>query len=265
MSRKPSRKRRRQRLERTVARIQQRWGESALQKGASRRAKFPHIPTGFPALDEALGVGGMPRGRITTLAGRPTSGKITLAARVLALAQQRLRRDVAYIDLARACDVDYLARCGVQLADMLVVRPWDARQALELTLSLADRGDLAVILFDHWAALAAEARVREYAAAALDHLAARLDRSQTALLVIEEQPGFWGRLASMWALDSADRALRHYATLRLSLSREQWFMQGPDVRGYRARVTIEKNKLGPAQRSVSIEIRFNGAVRGDGI
>lgn len=253
------RKSRRQRLERTVAHIQHKWGQDAIHKGRPRGA-IPHIPTGFPDLDAALGFGGIPRGRITTLSGTPTSGKVTLAALVLARAQVR-GRPAAYIDLTHTCDADYLERCGVRLPELLVMRPRDGRQALEMTLALIlDRSPLAAILFDHWGALAGEGGEQRYAAAVLDQLATRLARTSTALLVLDDPLPFWRRL---WP--GRKDGLGHYAALRLALSRERWLFSGPDVRGYRAYVTVQKNKFGPAGKTVPIEIHFNGTVRGDGI
>ena len=260
------RKNRQQRLERTVALIQHKWGQQAIRKGQPRARSMPSrqpIPTGFPELDLALEIGGIPRGTITTLYGQPTSGKVTLAARVLAQAQNRGRPvagPVAYIDLAHTCDADYLERCGVRLPDLLVARPEDSRQALDLLLSLAERSELAAILFDTWAGLDGDAGLQRYAAGVLDHLVGRLARSHVALLVLDEPPTLWQRLRG-----GGSSALDHTAALRLDLSRERWLLSGPDVRGYRAQVAIRKHKFGPTGRQVTIEIHFNGTVRGDGI
>lgn len=250
-------KERRQRLERTVAHIQQQWGQEALRQGASRR-RPSHIATGFAALDEALGIGGVPKGRITTLSGAPTSGKVTLAARVLAQAQKG-GRAVAYVDVEQTCDADYLERCGVRLRDMLVVRPQDAIQGLEMALTLAGKSEVAAILFDHWRRVTTNRAADNEAAALLGQMAGPLGRSRTSLLVLEDALPLWRH----WLGDNS--ALAHYASLHLAIRRERWLLQGPDVRGYSAAVSIEKNKLGPAGKTVPIEIHFNGTVRGDGI
>ncbi len=245
------RKETQQRLERTVALIQRKWGQEALRQGVTPARTIPHIPTGFAELDAATGIGGVPRGRITVLSGAATSGKVTLAALALARGQGKGRL-AAYVDLLHTCDADYLERCGVRLRDLLVVRPEHASQALEMTLTLAARSEVAAILFDHWGAVEADGRARSFIAGMLAH-------SQAALLIVDDPPS-WQRL-----LPVAGGPLAHYAALHLAMSREQWYLAGPDVRGYRARVTLVKNKLGPAGQTVPIEIHFNGTVRGRGI
>lgn len=254
------------RLERTVAMLQHKWGQDAIHQGAPRAGAPPRLATGFPELDAALGggergAGGLPQGRITLLSGAPTSGKVTLAALTLAGAQKKLRRPVAYIDLAHTCDADYLERCGVRLDSLLVVRPQDSRQALDLTLTLAGRGEVSVLLFDHWGALEETASGQRYAAAVLDSLASVLAKHQTTLLVLDEMAGWRQRLvqgASRAALDA-------YTAVHLRLAHEQWFYEGADVRGYQAQVTIQKNKLGASGQAIPIAIHFNGTVRGKGI
>ena len=131
---------------------------------------------------------------------------------------------------------------------------------MELTLTLAGRSELAVILFDHWRALDPGWETQRYASGVLDHLAGRLAKSKIAFLALDDPLPRWRRLFS-----DTKNALAHYATLSLALSREHWLLSGPDVRGYRAHVTIQKNKLGPAGKTIPIEIRFNGTVRGKGI
>ncbi|MFN8472117.1 MAG: hypothetical protein U0822_08010 [Anaerolineae bacterium] len=259
----PRRSSHRERLDHTISVVQQRHGPQALRRGAARAA-VPHISTGFAALDDALGIGGIPRGRVTVLAGAPTSGKRTLAALILAQAQERGRRPVALIDLEGACDADYLERCGVRLDGLLVGRPLDARQALDLAVSTAERAELAAVVFDHWSALPSDAALRRYAAAALDRLATLLARSNVAVVVLEDTRAGWLERLSAWA-DPAQSALAHHAALRLALRREEWLTLGPDVRGYRVGVAVEKNKLGAEGGSATVEIRFNGTVRGAGL
>ena len=250
-----SKKERQLRLERTIALLQHKWGQDAIRQGMATARPIPHLATGFPALDAALGIGGIPQGRLTVLEGAPTSGKVTLAALILATAQKKLRRPVAYVDLAHTCDADYLERCGLRLPDLLVVRPQDGRQALVLTQALLARAELGAILFDHWAALGDAAALPHQAAALL----AQSGHGPT-LLVLDEPVSRWRQRT-----EGERQILREHAFVRLSLRREQWFYYGPDIRGYRARVAIVKNKLGPTHSGVEIEVHFNGAVRGEGI
>ena len=252
-------KRRQKRLDRTVTLIQHKWGQDALRRGQPRTRRVPHIATGFPELDKALGIGGVPRRKITVLSGRATSGKSTLAARILARAQAR-GRTVAIIDVNHTCDADYLERCGVRLRDLLVVRPENGRQALELMLTLAGSSEMAAILFDHWGALGTERETQRYASTIMDRLTGVLAKSGIAFLALDDPPPLWRRLPGF-----SGSALAHYSTLHLTLSREKWFHQGPDVRGYTATITIKKNKLGPAGKTAPIEIHFNGTVRGKGV
>ncbi len=257
------RKSKQERLEQTVSVLQTRFGARAIQQGVRTPTSVPHLATGFWELDTALGIGGIPRGKMTVLAGTATSGKRTLAALLLARAQGVKRRPVAYVDLAQTCDAEYLERCGVDLESVLVARPKDSRQALDLLLSLAERRDWAAVVFDHWAALVADAATQRYAVVALDQLTARLAQSEGTLIVLDETPrgGIWN-----WLLgDPARDALGQHSAVRLALRRESWLDLGRDVRGYRVEVKVEKNKLGPSGKAVTVEIRFNGVVRGDGI
>ena len=256
------RKGKQERLEQTVSVLQTRFGARAIQQGVHASATVPHVATGFRELDVALGIGGIPRGKITVLAGAATSGKRTLAALLLARAQGPKGRPVAYVDLGQTCDAEYLERCGVDLESVLIARPKDSRQALDLLLALAERRDWAAVVFDHWAALAEDTATRRYAAAVLDQLVARLAQSEGTLIVLDEAPrGVWSRLLG----DPAQDALGQHAAVRLALRRESWLDLGRDVRGYRVEVKVEKNKLGPSGKAVTVEIRFNGVVRGDGI
>ncbi len=255
---------RQQRLDHTITVIQQRHGPAALRQGVSP-APIPHLPTGFPDLDAALGIGGLPRGRLTLLTGAPTSGKRTLAALVLARAQAPGRHPVAYLDLHHACDADYLARCGIDLAHLLVARPTDSRQALDMLLHLTAEPAWAACVFDPWSALAPDAATRRYAAGVLDAVAGRLARSGATCLVLDEPPALAQRLLASLTGDPASQALAHHAALHLALTRERWHTLGPDVRGYQVQVQVHKNKLGPSGQRVSLDIRFNGTVRGDGL
>jgi recombination protein RecA len=261
MARKKSRQ---EQLDHTITLMQQRHGSKALRQGVSPPA-IPHISTSFPELDAALGIGGIPKGRVTVITGAETAGQLTLAALVLANAQRDSRLRVAYVDLSHACDAEYLERCGVELDRLWVARPVDGRQALDMTLDIAQRPQFSAALFDHWTGLEDNPATRQYAAATLDHLATHLAHSGVALLVLDERPSLWHSfLTGAWR-DAAYSALSHHAALRLALQHEEWLKVGPDIRGYRVRVNVDKNKLGPAGQTVSLSIHFNGTVRGDGI
>jgi len=248
------------RLEATIARIQHRHGSQALVKGKPPTAigtatAIPHIPTGFPALDEALSIGGLPKGRVCELLGPATSGKTTLALKFLVQAQKK-HGQVAYIDQARSFDPDYAHRCGVDLSCLLFAAPYDLRETLAMTEALAGSGGLEAVVFDGIDAIWSDAQAAPALAACLDRMAAPLARSGTVLLFLHGQIG---------RRSPALSALAHHATIRLHITREQWLHYHGDIRGYDAKVEVLKNRLGPAGRTATIAITFNGTVRGNGL
>jgi recombination protein RecA len=250
----------RRRLEAAVARVHRRHGTQSLVRGKPPTAigtatAIPHISTGFLPLDQALGIGGLPKGRVSELVGPATSGKTTLALKFLAQAQKG-GGQVAYVDQARAFDPDYAHRCGLDLSRLLVVAPYDLLEALAMTEALAGSGGLEAVVFDGLDAIWGDAVSASLLAACLDRLAAPLARSGTVLLFLHGLA-----LGKSPALS----ALAHHATVRLHIVRERWLRSHGDIRGYEARVEVLKNRLGPAGRTMSITIEFNGTVRGNGL
>ncbi len=254
----------RKRLDFVVSAIQQRWGRQALRRGEEAFAPaggLPHLPTGFPPLDQALdGIGGLPRGRISELLGAPTSGMATLALKVIEQAQTA-GDYAAYLDLSRTFDPDYAARCHVRLSKLLLVRPASAVEALTLTRDLLESRGLGVLVFDSVADLFPAHPEEQALASALAHLPAVLAGSACALIFLTPlHPG--DALSS--AHYPAGFALPDYAAVRLLLRKERWLKRGRDIRGYQARALVLKNKLGAAGRSAKVAITFNGVVQGDG-
>jgi len=255
-------KARKQKLEMAVALIHRRFGSRSLVKGrlptatgAPAAAGVPHIPTGFPALDQALGIGGLPKGRISELLGLATSGKTTLALKFLAQAQAS-GGQVGYIDQARYFDPDYAHRCGLDLSHLLIGSPYDFQEALAMTEALMRDGGLAALIFDTLDLFLTNAEAARHLAALLNRLAAPLARSGTALLFLHD---------AVSERSPALSTLAHAASVRLQLTRERWLHQHGDIRGYEARVEVLKNKLGPAGRAVTLKFQFNGTVRGNGL
>ena len=251
---------RQEKLEQAVALIQRRFGPRALVRGRPSRTveasgAIPHIPTGFPALDQALGVGGFPKGKIVELTGQGTSGKTTLALKFLAQAQA-CDQHVGYVDQARYFDPDYAHRCGLDLSRLLIGRPYDLPEALAMTETLVRDGGLAALVFDALDVVWTDSEAARPLVATLDRLTPALTRSGAVLLFLH-------------GLDSgaspALLALAHYAGLRLQPDRERWLHRHGDVRGYQVQVTVRKNRLGPSGRSVRLEIAFNGTVKGNGL
>jgi recombination protein RecA len=255
------RKRSRQReLDMAVTALHRRYGPGALIKGSPATATgagaaVPHIPTGFPALDRALGIGGLPKGKMCELVGPATSGKTTLALKFLAQAQTA-GGQVAYVDQALYFDPDYAHRCGLDLSRLLIGRPQDLREAVAMAEALVRSGSLSALVLDALDFLWTEPAAASHLAATLNRLPVALAHSSTVLLVLHE---------SATGSSPALSALAHTATMRLQVVRERWLHRHGDVRGYEARVEVLKNRLGPSGRTVRIEIEFNGTVRGNGL
>ena len=248
-------------LEMTVAAVQLRWGPRALRRLGkdAARPEVPHIPTGFTSLDNALGIGGIPRGRITEILGVPTSGMTTLALKILANAQS-VGDTAVYVDLAHTFDPDYAGRCGVNVKRLLLARPHDSRQALDIVYTLVTRGGVGVLLFDAVTDLFMVARGAWRPINVLQRLVATLAQSPTVLLFLT--PLLFGDATSGEHYPDGF-ALPHVAAVRLLLERQQWIRRRQDVRGYRAQVTVLKNRLGASGKRVTIAITFNGTVQGD--
>lgn len=259
MARKSAKKRK---LEAAVARIHAQFGPRSLTRGQTPAilgtpsddgpAAIPHISTGFPELDATLRIGGLPKGKICELVGLPTSGKTTLALKFLAQAQAY--GPVAYMDQARYFDADYAHRCGVDLSQLIVGRPYDLTESLAATEALVQSKSLSALVFDVMGVLWSDASALEQFGASLSRLSTLLAHSDTILLFVHDH-------------DRGARStpLAHHAALRLGVRRERWLQSHGDVRGYEARVEVLKNRLGPSGGATTIVIQFNGTVRGDGL
>jgi recombination protein RecA len=240
-----------------VATLHRRFGPQALVKGkpATTAEGVPAIPTGFPALDRALDIGGLPKGRVCELVGPATSGKATLALKFLAQAQAN-GGQVAYVDQALYFDPDYAHRCGLDLSRLLVGTSHELQEALAATEALARSGSLAALVFDALDFLWTDPLAASLLASTITRLPGFLARSGTTLLVLHESTG---------GDSPALSALAHTAAVRLQVVRERWLRQSADVRGYEARVEVLKNRHGPAGKVASLRIEFNGTVRGNGL
>jgi len=249
-------------LEMTVLQIQRRFGQKALRKlEASKSAiEIPHVPTGFSKLDKALGIGGIPRGRITEILGPLTSGKTTIALRIIDHAQGQ-KDKAAYIDLSQTFDPDYAFRCGVDLGKLLIVQPNSGREALAIGNSLILSRGLGVIVFDSVSSLLGDTLSPQLMSEALRQISGSLAGSACALVFLTSL--CFGRPSSKDNYPSGF-ALSHYASVRLAVERERWIKRYGDVRGYTAEVEVIKNRLAPAGKKVSVSITFNGTVNGNG-
>jgi len=251
-------KRRRRTLDNTVATIQQRYGAHALQRGIapSRRSSIPHIATGFAALDAATGCGGLPLGAISLFNGRTTSGKLTVAYKTVAAAQTG-GSAVAILDLAGHSDPDYLARCGVDLSNLLMVRPDASVDFGALTVDLVKDGRVRALLVDSLIELAVNQRGWRAFVAAQRALIHHLRSSQCALIYIDEPSPPWRR----WLNLDRTAPVRRHAALQLDFHHEHWLRNDGELTGYRAQVRVQKSPQRRDRPTAPVEIHFNGAVR----
>lgn len=251
---------RRRKLEQTVASLRRRYGDDVIRRGGELPSVSlpPHLSTGFPALDELTGCGGIPLGRLTLLTGRTTSGKLTVAYKTLATLLQRSARATALLlDLTHTCDPDYLARCGVRLDALTLVRPTSSRQAVDLLLDLLQQNSVDAILVDslpHLMANRADTRYFNSNLAALNRL---LLASRTALIVLDEPQAPW---LNWFGLQRAFD-LNAWTALHLSLKREQWIYRHEQLVGYQATAHRVKSRWAQGRASAAVTIHFNGTVR----
>jgi recombination protein RecA len=235
-----------ERLDRVAGAIQERWGDRVLRVpgSVSSTTPIPHISTQFRILDQALGIGGIPRGKLTEIVGAPTSGMGTLTLKVMASAQAAGDMAVS-VDPSRTFDPDYAAACDVRLESLLVIRPKDHSQGLDITLDLIASSGVGVLVYD---LCGADAQTATRVANSTARVLAALAKSPCALIFLTA-----GKRTPTQAKTAA---LSPHAALRLGIEKERWLLRRKDVRGYRTRVTILKNKLAPIGRPVTITISF---------
>lgn len=256
----PAEKKRR--LEQTVAGLQARWGVRAVRRlgeDVTTPSLTPHIPTGFAALDKALVIGGIPRGRVTELIGIPTSGMSTLALKIAANAQEGGRTAI-YFDLDHTLDPDYAARCGVVLDQLAVARPEGVPQTTGLLHDLVLTAGAAILVLNLHSGLLAQAGITQTLSNTLARLMAPLAKTDSALLCLTALPP---RRDTALKHYPAGINLPHYAAVRLLIQRERWLYKRQDIRGYEAQVEVVKNKFGPAGQRAPIAITFNGVVKAE--
>lgn len=248
-------------LESTVAAIQQKHGAAAVRRGFAEQARGERAPshgisTGFPQLDRITGCGGIPPGAISLLSGPSTSGKGTLACKLLANAQGPYGA-VALLDLRHTADPDYLHRCGVDLARLLVVRPRRAEESTPLLLDVVKAERVrCVVVNGLWELTADAARQRQFHGA-LGRLRQVARAANCAVVLIAEPSPRWRRWLN---LDDA-AAERQQAALHLDLQRENWLYRDDELVGYTARAQVLRSLWCWGTPAATIAIEFNGTVR----
>ncbi len=251
-----------EKLELAISAIQKRWGTGIIGRSSKQPAgDFPSISTSFPQLDGALGIGGIPRGRISELVGIPTSGMATLALKIIAQAQTKGGTAV-FLDMARTFDPDYARRCGVRLSQLTLVHPNSAQQSLAILSDFVINGGIDLLIFDMPLGLQNEPRTALKLSSTLGRLLAPLSRNDSTLLFLTSLPVQDNSSGSAYPEQAT---LPHFATIRLLLQKEGWLYKQRDVRGYEAQVLVVKNKLHTPGKNVHIDITFNGTVEGDSL
>lgn len=247
------RSRRSRKLQQTISIIQQRWGPAAIRTAAPSAVPHPALPTGFRAVDQLLGISGLPRGRITELIAAGTAGQATLAAKSLAQAQ-RLGQHAAWVDVARAVDLDFLARCGITFDAFIVLRPWDFTHALAMIGDLLRGGGIGALVLDSIGNLLPNEQVA--LDAALREWNPILSRTLCTLIVLTETPSLETYPAGL--------SLPFFASVRLQFQRRNWLYRRDQVVGFTSTVTVLKNRFGPSGQSALIQVKYaNGIQSGD--